>query len=701
MGKSGLGFAAAVLLAAAAWSGASAQEKPSQTRLTTEHYFDLERIGDAQISPDGKRIIYTRGQVNRMADRWDSSLWIMNADGSQNRFLAKGGGARWSPDGQRILYIGDVDGKTEIFVRWIDIDGPASQITNAVDKIADARWSPDGKTIAFSMFTPQTPKWSISMPAAPKDSKWTAAPRIVDSLHYRQDQVGFIEDGRTHLYVVPADGGASRELTQGTWSVGSGELRGGVAFDWAPDSQTIVFQAARDFDNDLSYQRSQILAVDVALGGVREVVATKGAWGGPTVSPDGRTVAFTGYPAGKRTHTVSDLYLVPIGGGEIRKLAGGLMDDPTEVHWASDGSGLYFGMNDHGTHNVEFVSLSGAMRQVTHGQHMLAMDSMSKTGLGAGTVTRQDHPAEVARYDLRKTDTVDVLTHVNASWLAGMQLGHTQELTWTSSGGAQIQGWYITPPDFDPAKKYPMILEIHGGPYGNYNTGFNYMWHNFAANGFVVLYLNPRGSTGYGQAFVDGIDHNYPGPDLDDLMSGVDTIVAKGFVDTTHMYVSGCSGGGVLSSWVIGHTNRFAAAAVRCPVIDWMSMAGHTDIPLFTYSFFDKPFWEDPKPWLEHSSLMYVGNVTTPTMLMTGVLDRRTPMPQTEEYFSALKVRGVPARLLQFEGEYHGTGSRPSNWMRTQLYMMSWFKRWSRTSSGDVVDGEKGKPAATDAAQPD
>jgi dipeptidyl aminopeptidase/acylaminoacyl peptidase len=243
----------------------------------------------------------------------------------------------------------------------------------------------------------------------------------------------------------------------------------------------------------------------------------------------------------------------------------------------------------------------------------------------------------------------------------------------------------VKPPAFDASKKYPLILEIHGGPFSMYNVAFNWMFENFAANNFVVLYTNPRGSTGYGSAFSNGIDHNYPGPDYDDLMAGVDTVVGKGYIDTSRMYVSGCSGGGVLSSWVIGHTDRFAAAAVRCPVIDWISMAGHTDIPLFTYSFFKKPFWEDPSDWLAHSSVMTVGKVTTPTLLMTGVLDRRTPMPQTEEYYAALKVKGVPAKLLQFNEEYHGTGTKPSNYIRTQLYMMSWFNKYTRQAGGRVT----------------
>lgn len=667
-------------------TSARAQETFSPTRLTTDHYFDLERINDAQISPDGARVVYARQQVNRLEDKWEPSIWIVNADGSQNRFLAKGSGARWSPDSKRLLYFAEAEpGHPQIFVRWIDIDGPAAQVTRATENVADARWSPDGKSIAFSMFVAEKPKWTISMPAEPKGAKWTAPPRIVESLHYRQDQVGYLDDGHTHLFVVSADGGAIRQLTSGKWSIGAGELRGSVPLDWTPDSRSVVVQASRDFNADLIYQRSQLLVVDVATAAARELVGKPGEWSRPTVSPDGKSVAFTGYPASDKTNSVADLYVVPIGGGEMRKISGDFDRDPVNLRWASDGSGVYFDADDHGARNVQFAAIKGGVRPVTMGVHILTMDSVSKDMVAAGTVSDPEHPAEVVRYDLRRAGEPARLTSVNAAFLTGKQLGKTQEITWISSGGVKVQGWYINPPEFDPAKKYPLVLEIHGGPYGNYNVGFNYMWQNFAANGFVVLYLNPRGSTGYGHAFSDGIDHNYPGPDYDDLMSGVDTILAKGFVDTTHMYVSGCSGGGVLSSWVIGHTNRFAAAAVRCPVIDWLSMTGHTDVPLFTYSFFRKPFWEDPTEWLSHSSLMQVGKVTTPTLLMTGVLDRRTPMPQTEEYFSALKERGVPTTLLQFEGEFHGTGSKPSNWIRTQLYMMSWFKRYHREADGKIV----------------
>ena len=679
----------AIAIAALAGAGLVAQETRSTTLLTTEHWLDWERVSDAQISPDGSRIVYTRQAVNTLEDKWESSLWILNADGSQHRFLVKGSAARWSPDGKRLLYLAEGEPKgSQLFVRWVDAEGPATQITHVVEAPRGAQWSPDGKSIAFSMFVADSEKWSISMPAEPKGAKWTAAPRVVGTIHYRQDQVGYLEDGFTHLFVVPAEGGTARELTAGKWSVGAGELRGAASIDWTPDSKSIVVDGNRAPDSDMQYESSSLLVVDVASGTIRDLVGKPGAWGRPVVSPDGRTVAFTGHPPTGRTHTVSDLFVIPLaaasGSADMRKISGDFDRDPINLRWAPDGTGLYFDADDHGTRNVNFASIVGGVKPVTVGKHMLTFDSMSKDLIVAGTSADLDHPQDVVRVNLKAPGQVVKLTDVNGDVLQGKQLAKIEEVNYTSSGNAKVQGWIVKPPTFDASKKYPLILEIHGGPFGNYNVGFNYMFQNFAANGFVVLYTNPRGSTGYGTDFINGIDHNYPGPDYDDLMAGVDTVVGKGYIDTSRMYVSGCSGGGVLSSWVIGKTDRFAAAAVRCPVIDWMSMAGHTDIPLFTYSFFKKPFWEDPSDWLAHSSLMTVGKVTTPTLLMTGVLDRRTPMPQTEEYYAALKMKGVPVKLLQFNEEYHGTGSKPSNYIRTQLYMMSWFNKYSRQSGGRI-----------------
>ena len=272
---------------------------------------------------------------------------------------------------------------------------------------------------------------------------------------------------------------------------------------------------------------------------------------------------------------------------------------------------------------------------------------------------------------------------MNDAVLADMRLSEVEQIDYQSSGDTKIQGWLVKPPGFDPAKKYPLIMEIHGGPHSMYNVAFNPSLQDFAAYGFLVLYVNPRGSTGYGSSFGNAIYKAYPGLDYDDLMAGVNDVIGRGSVDTTRMFVGGCSGGGVLSSWIIGHTTRFAAAAVRCPVIDWLSFAGQTDIPLFAADLFDRPFWEDPAPWLKLSPIMYVGNIKTPTLIMTGDLDMRTPMPQSEELYAAPQdARRAGTTLLRFAGEFHGTASKPSNWIRTQLYMMSWYNRYGGGSEG-------------------
>ena len=699
MRRSSLALHVALLFAFASAGLAGAQEKRSDTLLTVDHYLDFEQVGDPQISPDGKQIVYTRRYVNKIDDRWDSALWIMNADGSHNRMLGKGASAVWSSDGTRLAYLAEGDPRgTQIFVRYMDAEGATSQITHIDEGPADVRWSPDGKWLGFSMFVPMPKTWRIDMPEAPKGSHWTAAPRYETSLHFKQDRVGFMESGRRHLFVVPADGGSPRQLTRGDWSVGSrfDALDGGVGYDWTPDSRSIVFDGFADSTSDMNYRSSHIYAVDVATATMRRLTNQNGAWSGPAVSPDGRRVAYRGYTQVRDSYHASDLYVMNADGSGAQKITGELDRDVGDVTWAPDGSGIYFTTQDHGTSNLYWTGLTGAARPVTTGEQMLTNFAMAPKGgatiLGVAVRSTYKQPNDIVRVALKgsgRTGDVMQLTHVNEDLLARIKLGEVERVVYTSTSGTKVDGWLVKPPGFDPSHKYPLIMEIHGGPHGAYGVGFNYQFQNFAANGYVVLYTNPRGSTSYGSAFGNAIMHAYPGVDYEDLMAGVDTVVKRGYVDTQSMYVGGCSGGGVLSSWVIGHTNRFAAAAVRCPVIDWLSFAGQTDVPLFTYNFFDKPFWEAPEQWLKQSPLMYVGNVTTPTLVMTGELDRRTPMPQSEEYYAALKMRGVPAALLRFEGEFHGTSSKPSNFLRTQLYMMSWYKQWKRASSGTVTTAER------------
>ena len=664
----------------AAW--AQPQELAPDGRLTVDKYLDWERVGDPRLSPDGSQIVYSRSWVNKQKDRWESSLRIMDADGSRDRFLVEGSSPRWSPDGTRILFAAPGEpGGSQLFVRWMDAEGAVTQVTRVPGAPLNAKWSPDGTMISFTMDTPgSSPSdWSIALPAAPEGASWTTTPRIVEHMHFRADRRGFTDLSYHHLFVVPADGGTARQLTRGKWHVGARfiAIYWGAGYDWTPDGSTIVFDGLMEEDWDLRYFESAINAVDVTTGETRQITPAKGLWTSPVVSPNGQTIAFTGYEWSPQTYHAGDLHVIGIDGQGMRKVAPGLDRDVSGLVWDPDGSRFYFAVQDRGSSNVYSATPDGNLQQLTSGTHMLSLVSMAG-GTAAGIRSAPQMPGDIVRYDLAADAPVLQLTDVNSDVLDGVALGEVEEVWYNSADSTRVQGWIVKPPGFDPKRQYPLIMEIHGGPHAMYNAGFNWMFQNFAANDFVVLYTNPRGSTGYGTDFGNAIDDSYPGElDLADLLAGVDEVVTRGYVDTGRMYVGGCSGGGALSSWVIGHDNRFAAAAVRCPVINWMSFAGTADVALWGYRRFRELPWENPDKWLRHSSLMYAGNVTTPTLLMTGELDLRTPMSQTEEFYQALKVQGVPTAIVRFNDEYHGTGSKPSNFIRTQLYMRKWYDRWT------------------------
>jgi dipeptidyl aminopeptidase/acylaminoacyl peptidase len=661
------------LIAAVAASSAEAQKAPR--KLTLDMYLDWEEVQDPQISPDGKQIVFARRHVDKVNDRWKSALWVMNADGAKQRFLAEGSQPRWSPDGTRIAYVADGEPKGgQIFVRYMDAEGSVTQITRVDRPPAGVRWSPDSRTLAFVMLVPKKDTWDIKLPARPDGAKWTENPRIVERVVYRRDRIGFLEDGYRHIFTVPASGGTARQLTDGNYDHGGGF--GDPNIDWTPDGKEIVFSGLRAPDAEYAWRESEIYAVRVADATVRQITNRKGPDQSPAVSPDGRSIAYTGYDWTEDTYTTSKLYLASIDGSSPRLLTPGFDRSPVNVTWAPDGSGVYFTADDRGARNLHFAPLSGPLRQVTRGTHLLSVSDINANGQAVGTLTSFQKPADVVTFSLRKPE-IQTLTAVNEDVLHGVELGDLEELWYPSLDDLKIQGWLVKPPDFDPKKKYPLILSIHGGPHSMYGVGFSFAWQHHAAEGYLVLYTNPRGSTGYGSAFGNAINNSYPGKDYDDLMKGVDLAIAKGSVDERNLFVYGCSGGGVLTAWIVGHTDRFAAASSNCPVVDWLSFVGTTDGATW-YRNFKKLPWEDPSEHLRRSPLMYVGNVTTPTMLMTGVNDLRTPISQTEEFYQALKMRKVPTAMVRFNDEYHGTTSKPSNFLRTQLYLHRWFTKHAR-----------------------
>ncbi|MEZ4586131.1 MAG: S9 family peptidase [Gemmatimonadales bacterium] len=669
-------------IVALAWLVPAFAAAQAPQHLTLERYLDMESVSSPQISPDGSRIVYTRGWIDRVNDRRQSALWMMSADGSHARHLIEGGGARWSPDGSRILFVkqGEPRG-AQLFVRWMDAEGAVSQVTRLTHGPSNASWSPDGKWIAFTSQVDDVASFAgVKLPGRPEGAKWTAEPKVVERAAYRRDRTGYVDTGWNHLFVVPADGGTARQLTSGPWN------DNGV--EWSPDGTEIYFTSyrAEDADRPANWQESEIYAVRVTDGEIRRLTDHRGPDGGPVPSPDGKLIAYVSGEEHHDTYRNQQIWVMNRDGSSPRKISGDYDRQSGGMQWAPDGSGLYFDVSREGYRGLHFVSLKGGVRQLTSGKQLLDLSTFTREGVAVGTLASATEPGDVYRFTLAAPDKLTRLTSVNADALAGVTLGDVEEL-WYQSGEFKVQGWIVKPPNFDPSRKYPLILAIHGGPHALYNGGFRFEFQDHAANDFVVLYTNPRGSTGYGTAFANAINHDYPGADMPDLMKGVDEVIAKGYVDPDNLFVYGCSGGGILTTYIVGNTNRFRAASANCAIVDWISALGTSDATFYMRTF-AKPFWEDPAEWIDRSSLFYVGNVQTPTMLMTGELDLRTPMGQAEQYYQALQYRGIPTVLMRFQEEWHGTSSKPSNFMRTQLYLRKWFDKWgSQSASRKITSG--------------
>ena len=530
----------------------AAQDSSAVRRFGLRDIFELQWAADPQISPDGKEIVYARSYFDIMKDVERSNLWIVSADGGGQRPLTSGNGnagsARWSPDGSRLAYVTSVDGKADIHVRWMDT-GQDAQVTHLERGPSSLAWSPDGKWIAFAMWVPESPTSIVQLPAKPDGADWGPPTKYIDALQYRQDAGGYVQPGHRHLFVVSADGGAARQVTSGPYSDG--------APVWVPDGKSLIFSANRHDDGDYAPLNTEVYAVSVADGSVTELTSRNGPDNSPDVSPDGRSIAYTGFDDRKVGYQVTHLYVMNGDGSNPHVIAGTFDRDLYTPVWSADGRGIYVQYDDEGDTKIALVSLDGKVTPLV--SHVGGLDlgrpypggqfTVSTGGRIAFTETDPDHPADVAVSGARNASAVVRLTRLNDGLFAAKQLGKVSEIRYKSSfDGREIEGWVITPPGFDPSRKYPLVLEIHGGPFLDYGDRWSAELQLYAAAGYVVLYTNPRGSTSYGETFGNLINHDYPDHDYDDLMSGVDAMVAKGYVDPDNLFVTGGSGGGLLSA---------------------------------------------------------------------------------------------------------------------------------------------------------
>ncbi len=635
-------------------------------RLTLDKWLEWETVSQPQFSPDGNYIVFQRRWTDKINDRYVNEIWFMRSDGSNKQFLVKGSAPRWSPDGSRIAYLakGEPQG-TQIFVYWIH-SGRHQQISRVTQTPRNIAWSPDGTEIAFNMYDNSESPWQVNLPR-PKGARWVDPPRVITRLNYRRDRMGYLPNGYSQIYRISTDGGSPVRVTSGPFNHGAPR--------WSPDGEYILFSGLRIPDWEWEYRESELYRIHLKTGQIEQLTHRKGADYNPQVSPDGKFIAYLGYDKTDDTYYVPDIYLIPFDGGVAKNLTAELDRRILWMQWDAKGNGLFFVAQDRGTQNVYYVNRDGKILNVTSDQQVLTDVHIGPKDRIVAIQSSYWQPGDVVVFE-KKRINYQRLTGVNDDVLEGVKLGEVEQFWYDSVGGMKIQGWIVKPPDFDPGKKYPLILYIHGGPHAMYSVGFKFEFQNHAANGFVVLYTNPRGSSGYGKAFGNAIKNNYPGQDYDDLMNGVDEVIARGYIDETNLFVCGGSGGGVLTSWIIGHTDRFAAAGVMKPVTNWFSFVGTTDYHIWYYSFKKHP-WADPSEHLRRSPLMYVGHVTTPTLLITGEEDLRTPMEQTEQYYRALKLRKVDTAMIRIADEYHPIGQRhPSNKMYQILYLREWFKKY-------------------------
>ena len=628
---------------------AQGQEK---TRLSLEHYKNYEWTSNPTLSPDGEQILYSRTWINLVDDKRETDLWIMNKDGSTNRFFLKGSSGKWSPDGSKIAFTnkGESEGinGTQIFVKYLGVEGEPTQITKLEKSPSSLEWSPDGQYIAFTMHVSSEPALKPKgVPKKPKGADWTKAPQVIDQVDYSQDRIGFIERGYRQLFIVSAEGGTARQITFGEYD----DVSSGIA--WSKDSKTILFSSYQKPEAEYARGQSNLYSVNINTLNVKELTSREGTESSPRVSPDGSKIAFVGSTFSKNFYNDRKMYIIDADGSNLKCVTSNLDQTPSSPFWSSNSLGVYFNVREFGQSNVYHANLKGNVKKITKGNHMLTMNDM--VGADAvGTWSDPSNPSDIISFSTKKSNNINQLTKVNEDIFYNVEFGEVEEVTYESVDGKKVQGWIVKPPGFDLNKKYPLVLRIHGGPHSMYNVGFNYNFQLHAAQDQVVLYTNPRGSTGYGYDFANAIQNAYPGNDYDDIMAGVDEVISRGYIDENKMYVYGGSGGGVLTSWIVGKTDRFAAASVNYPVTNWFSFVGTTDGAGW-YNNFEKYPWEDPSEHIIRSPLMYVGNVKTPTMLMCGEEDLRTPISQTEEYYQALKMNKVPTAVSYTHLRAHET----------------------------------------------
>ena len=690
--------------------------------ITETDLFKFMWAADPQISPNGSQVAFVRVNVNEDKDRYETQIFIVPSDGSTPpRPLTSGRNdrsPRWSPNGREIAFVRTpepVDGKSkpaQIYLISMD-GGEARALTDAPKGASSPVWSPDGRTIAF-VGTPDTSSAakadSAKKAADSTQKKHVSDVRVITRAQYRWNGGGYTDPtAHNHIWTVPASFTATGAL-QTPRQITFGEFDEGEPV-WSPDGLRLYFTSNRRLEPYYETGGAELYSVTASGGAILKVAGIDGSIGTIALSPDGKRIAFTGEANAKpvRFYDQPDLFITDAAPGSRPRNLTASYDFDVEsgigsdqhppragngggIIWSRDARSVVVVTTENGRANLmRFSTSDGKVDSVTMGDHEVV--SYTASADGSKIITLISTPVNIGDLFVVDANTPRSaprqITHINDGLFSSLELSVPEEFWYKSFDGRRIQGWILKPPHFDRSRKYPLILEIHGGPNTAYGYSFTHEFLWMAAKGYVVVYTNPRGSTSYGQDFANIIQFHYPGDDYKDLMTGVDEVLKRGYVDSTRMGVTGGSGGGVLTNWTITQTHRFAAAVSQRSIADWSGWWYTADFTLFNPTWFPAAPWEDPKNYAEHSAITYVANVTTPLMLIEGESDMRTPpVNGGEAMFRALKYLHKPTVMVRFPEETHELSRSGKPWHRVERlrHIVGWFDKYLQHQTTTVYD---------------
>lgn len=657
--------------------------------ITAADLYRFQLVSDPQIAPDGRAILCCVQRVAQKTEKKFTNLWLVPADGRPPRQFTFGdhndSHPRWSPDGRAIALLSTRQDEKQAQIYLMPSDGgEARPLTELQGEFGSFSWSPDGRRLLLTFR--QKDADAVEREADEQKKKLGVVARRITRLDYRMDGKGYAPQQRWHIWTVDADTGETAQLTDGDYDE--------TEPCWSPDGRTILFISNRSPKPDITYDAAELYTIPAGGGDMQQIAAKYGRKSAPSFSPDGQWIAYLSQEQPGKFYQNASLYLLPAAGGEPRNLTAqfdlhlssstlndiGGSPPQTRPTWTPDGRSILSQVTHRGDQPLFAFHLGDDARaQRLTGAGVIGQFSQTADGGQLALfAANQSDPGQVALLD-RETGGMQTLTQFNA-WLAEVDLGRIEEVTFPGGDGGDRQGWILTPPGFDPGQTYPTIIEIHGGPQTQYGRFFMHEFHYLAAQGYVVAWSNPRGGQGYGEAFAGAIHGRWGAVDYDDVMAWTDFVAALPTVDADRMGVTGGSYGGYMTSLIIGKTDRFQAAVSQRMVSNLISFYGSSDMNILSEHLFgqEAPPWEDVDSYWQHSPMRFIGNAVTPTLVIHSEQDLRCPHEQGEQLFVALRRMGIETEMVLFPDESHGlsrNGRTDRRIVRLE-HMLRWFDKY-------------------------